>query len=150
MIHGVEEADEPRARDLTNCGCIPCLVREALQTVDVRDVELVRSSAGGVYVVTAGGELFTDLTLADVARRSRRLVRCHKQYLVNLDAVRAVVRGDGGTTLETRSGKVVPVGRRLVGTVKRLLSLAPWSSSSGSGRPAPGVPAREHAREHLA
>jgi two-component system LytT family response regulator len=103
---------------------IPCLGREqSIKLVDVSAVELVRSSEGGVYVVTAAAELFTDLTLAVLEARARPLVRCHKQYLVNLDAVSEVVREAGGTTLKTRSGKHVPVSRRLVGTLKERLGI---------------------------
>jgi len=104
---------------------IPCLGREqTIKLVDVSAVELVRSSAAGVYVVTAASEVFTELTLSVLEARARPLVRCHKQFLVNLDAVAEVVREPGGTTLRTRSGKQVPVSRRLVGMLKERLGIA--------------------------
>jgi two-component system LytT family response regulator len=94
---------------------VPCSAAQAIRLVDVGDIEFVRSSAAGVYVVTASGEQFTELTLRVLETRTGVLTRCHKQYLVNLAHVREIVRApDGGALLRTRSGKEVPVSRRLL------------------------------------
>ena len=94
---------------------IPCAGQRSIKLVDVEDVELVRSGDAGVYVVTASGELFTELTLRVLEAKVPRLVRCHKQYLVNLAQIDEIVPdGPDGPLLRTRSGNEVPVSRRLL------------------------------------
>jgi two-component system, LytTR family, response regulator len=96
-------------------GRVPCSGPSSIRLVDVEDIEFVRSSAAGVYVVTAEAELFTEGTLRVLETRTGVLSRCHKQYLVNLQRVEAIVRADDGTAaLRMRSGRTVPVSRRLL------------------------------------
>ncbi len=98
---------------------VPCSGPQSFKLVDVADIEFVRSSAAGVYVVTPGGELFTELTLRVLERGTGPLMRCHRQYLVNLAHVREISRPKGGATvLRTSSGKEVPVSRRLLPKLK--------------------------------
>jgi len=101
---------------------IPCLAGRAIKLVDVPDVEFVRSSEAGVYVVTAKQELFTELTLKVLEERAP-LVRCHKQVLVNVDQVDEVSLEEGLAVLRTRSGKSVPVSRRHLAGLRRLLEI---------------------------
>ena len=103
---------------------VPCSGPQTIRLVDVADIEFVRSSAAGVYVVTAAGELYTDLTLRVLETRTSKLTRCHKQYLVNLANVQELARSkDGSALLLTRSGKQVPVSRRLLGRLKAALGV---------------------------
>jgi two-component system LytT family response regulator len=91
--------------------------------VDLAEVESVRSSEAGVYVVTAGGEHFTELTLRVLEERAG-LVRCHKQHLVNPDRIEEILLGDEeGATLRTRSGGLVPVSRRFLAALKERLGV---------------------------
>jgi two-component system, LytTR family, response regulator len=101
---------------------IPCLSARAIKLVDVPDVEFVRSSEAGVYVVTAKAELFTELTLKVLEERAG-LVRCHKQFLVNVDQVDQISIEDGLAVIRTRSGKDVPVSRRHLPGLKALLDI---------------------------
>ncbi len=103
---------------------VPCSAAHAIRLVDVEEIEFVRSSAAGVYVVTREGELFTELTLRVLETRTGKLTRCHKQYLVNLAHVREIARaGDGTARLRTRSGEEVPVSRRLLVKLKDTLGI---------------------------
>ena len=101
---------------------IPCLAGKAIKLVDLADVELVRSSDAGVYVVTAKGELFTELTLRVLEERAG-LVRCHKQFLVNIDQVDEIRLGEGLATIRTRSGKDAPVSRRFLAQLRDQLHI---------------------------
>jgi len=101
---------------------IPCLVARAIKLVDVPDVEFVKSSDAGVYVVTAKGELFTELTLRVLEERGR-LVRCHKQFLVNIDQVDEIRIEEGLAVIRTRSGQQVPVSRRHLPGLRELLEI---------------------------
>jgi two-component system, LytTR family, response regulator len=101
---------------------LPCLAGRAVKLVDVADVEFVRSSEAGVYVVTAGAELFTELTLKVLEERTG-LVRCHKQFLVNLDKIDEISLEEGLGTIRTRSGKEVPVSRRHLQRLREQLGI---------------------------
>jgi len=65
--------------------------------------------------VTARGEFLTELTLTVLEAKTRHLVRCHKQFLVNIRQIDEIVRQDPGSALlKTRSGRQVPVSAVLV------------------------------------
>lgn len=102
---------------------IPCQGNRSIRLVDLAEVEAVRSSEAGVYVVTAGGEHFTELTLRVLEERAGFL-RVHKQHLVNVDRVVELLFGDeDGSTVRTRSGHTVPVSRRFLPLLKQRLGL---------------------------
>lgn len=101
---------------------VPCLAGRAVKLVDLAEVEFVRSSEAGVYVVSAAGELFTELTLKVLEERAG-LVRCHKQFLVNLDKIDEITLEDGLGVIRTRSGKSVPVSRRYLARLRQQLEI---------------------------
>jgi two-component system LytT family response regulator len=101
---------------------IPCLAGKAIKLVDLAEIELVRSSEAGVYVITAKAELFTELTLRVLEERAG-MVRCHKQFLVNVDQVDEILLEEGIATIRTRSGKQAPVSRRFVQKVREKLEI---------------------------
>jgi two-component system LytT family response regulator len=101
---------------------IPCLAGRAIKLVDLSEVEFVKSSDAGVYVVTPKGELFTELTLKVLEDRAG-LVRCHKQFLVRVEAIDEIHFDEGLGSIRTRSGKDVPVSRRFVAKIRERLEL---------------------------
>lgn len=101
---------------------VPCLSGRAIKLVDLAEIELVRSSEAGIYVVTARGELFTELTLKVLEDRAG-LVRCHKQFLVNLDHIDEIHLEDGLGVIRTRSGKELPVSRRYLAKLRQRLQI---------------------------
>jgi two-component system LytT family response regulator len=102
---------------------IPCQGVRSIRLVDLAEVESVRSSEAGVYVVTAAGEHFTELTLRVLEERTG-LFRCHKQHLVNVDRVEEILLGDEeGATVRTRSGRTVPVSRRFLAALKERIGV---------------------------
>ena len=102
---------------------IPCMGKNSIKLVDVGDVEFVRSGVAGVYVVTAKGEFFTELTLK-VLESKTDLVRCHRQYLVNVKEIDEIVRQDPtGVVLAMKSGKSIPTSRRFLLKLKDQLGI---------------------------
>lgn len=102
---------------------IPCLSARGIRLVDAADVEAVRSSEAGVYLLTASGEHFTELTLRVLEERAGFL-RVHKQHLVNADRVEEIeLEGEDGAVVRTRSGQRVPVSRRFLSALKSRLGL---------------------------
>jgi two-component system LytT family response regulator len=103
---------------------IPCMGSQSIKLIDTSEVEFVRSSEMGVHVVTSRGEFLTELTLTVLEAKTRHLVRCHKQFLVNIRQIDEIIRQDPSTaTLKTRSGKQVPVSRRFLVQLKELLGI---------------------------
>jgi two-component system LytT family response regulator len=91
---------------------IPCLHSLRIKLINTADVEYVRSGETGVYVICQNGEFYTDLTL-QVLETKTGLVRCHKQFLINIDLVDEIIlRENGAADIKTKSGRRVPVSRR--------------------------------------
>ncbi|HET9596284.1 MAG TPA: two-component system response regulator BtsR [Anaeromyxobacteraceae bacterium] len=102
---------------------LPCLAQRAIKLVAIAEVEYVRSSEAGVYVVTAGGEYYTELTLAVLEARAK-LLRCHKQFLVNVDRIDEISLEENSLgVIRTKSGKSVPVSRRHLTKLRAALGL---------------------------
>lgn len=102
---------------------VPCLGPRTIKLVPVADIEVVKSTLSGVYVVCAHGEYSTDVTLHVLEARAG-LLRCHKQYLLNASAVDEISLGDASNvTVRTRSGHTVPVSRRHLPRVRELLGI---------------------------
>jgi two-component system LytT family response regulator len=102
---------------------IPCQGTRSIKLVPLGEVEYVKSSAAGVYVVSAAGELFTDLTLKVLEERAG-LLRCHKQFLVNIERVDEITFGEHQlAVIRTRAGHEVPVSRRHLPALRERLGL---------------------------
>jgi two-component system, LytTR family, response regulator len=102
---------------------IPCLAARAIKLVAMADVEFVRSSEAGVYVVTAAGEYYTELTLSVLEARAK-LLRCHKQFLVNVDRIDEISLAENSlAVIKTKSGQTVPVSRRHLPKLRTALGL---------------------------
>lgn len=103
---------------------IPCHGVNRIVLVKVPQVDYVSSRTSGVYVVDADGhEHFTELTLRTLEERSA-LVRCHRQHLVNLDAIVEIRLGENGAAdILSRNGHQVPVSRRYLKPLKERLGI---------------------------
>jgi two-component system LytT family response regulator len=113
----------PRAYANPSLERVPCLRGNRIKLVPVGEIELVRSDLTGVHVVSGEGEFFTELTLKVLEERAD-LVRCHKQYLLNLDRLDEITLLDSGLAeVRTRCGYTVPVSRRYLKTLRERLQL---------------------------
>lgn len=102
---------------------IPCCSFNRIKLVNMADVEFVRSDLAGVYVVTPKGEYYTELTLKVLENRAK-LVRCHRQYLVNIDAMDEILLHENlAAQIQTRSGRLLPVSRRHLRRLKERLGI---------------------------
>ncbi|QIZ77007.1 two-component system response regulator BtsR [Ferrimonas lipolytica] len=98
---------------------LPCYSHKRLKIVDVSEVEYVFSDVSGVHVATSEGTYHTQLTLK-VIEQQPTFIRCHRQYLVQADAVAEIILLDGGNAeIETRSNQKVPVSRRYLKPLKQ-------------------------------
>jgi two-component system LytT family response regulator len=104
---------------------VPCSGHNRIVLLRVDEIEYAASKLSGVYVAGADGEeRFTELTLRTLEERAP-LLRCHRQYLVNPDAIAEIELGEAGLAeILTRGGKRLPVSRRYLRELKEKLGLA--------------------------
>jgi two-component system, LytTR family, response regulator len=97
---------------------IPCIARNRILLVALEDVEFVHSELCGVQVVCSNRQGVTELTLKLLQERTP-LIRCHRQYLVNLHQIAEIeLLENGAAEIITRSEKRVPVSRRHLREIK--------------------------------
>jgi two-component system LytT family response regulator len=103
---------------------IPCLSSNRIWLLQLEDVAFVSSRIGGVYVTGQDGkETFTELTLRTLEVRTP-LLRCHRQYLVNMDYLKEIRLEDKNQAeLLLRDGQIVPVSRRYLKSLKETVGL---------------------------
>lgn len=103
---------------------IPCFGQHHVQLVRMEEVEYVASGVSGVCVVTTdGSELPTELPLHILQDRTP-LLRCHRQYLVNIDFIEKINFLENGLAeIRTRRGQNIPVSRRFFPQIKERLGI---------------------------
>ena len=103
---------------------IPCIGRNRILLLCLDDVEYIRSEITGVQVIATAQQGMTELTLKILQERTG-LLRCHRQYLVNVDHIAEIeLLENGAAEIVTRSGKRVPVSRRHLREIKDKLLIA--------------------------
>ncbi len=102
---------------------IPCHLSSRIKLISLSDVEYVKSDFSGVHVITSMGEFFTELTLRVIEDRTAFL-RCHKQFLVNIDQVDEILFGQNCLAqITTKSGRTIPISRRHLRKLKEKLGI---------------------------
>lgn len=102
---------------------IPCLLGNRIKLINLDDVEYISTGSAGVHAVTDEGEYFTEVTLKALEERSN-LLRCHKQYLVNVETINEIILLEGGLgKITTKSDKEIPISRRYLKLIKKKLHL---------------------------
>jgi len=92
-----------------------------IKLVDLEQVVYITSTVSGVQVTTMEGEHFTEVTLKVLEERTK-LLRCHKQFLINIDYIKEIVLLEGNMArIVTRVGKTIPVSRRNLKIIKKKL-----------------------------
>ncbi len=101
---------------------VPCIMCNRIKLIHVPDIEYVRSSQSGIYVVCPAGEFYTELTLKLFETRTN-LIRCHKQYLVNLNHVDEIIFHESSQAeIKMKTSKWVPVSRRYLKILKEKMA----------------------------
>lgn len=103
---------------------IPCSGHSRIYLLQMEEVAFVSSRLSGIYVTSnEGKEGLTELTLRTLESRTS-LLRCHRQYLVNMTQLQEIRLEDNGQAeLLLRSGQTVPVSRRYLKPLKKSLGL---------------------------
>lgn len=102
---------------------VPCLLTNRIKLVGTAEVEYVESDLTGVHVVTSKGRYFTGLTLKVFENRTD-FIRCHKQFLVNIDHIDEILLNENLLAqITTKSGRIIPVSRRHLKKLKEKLAI---------------------------
>jgi two-component system, LytTR family, response regulator len=100
---------------------IPCILSSKIKLINTAQIEYVKSTVAGIYVVCPAGEFFTELSLKVIEDKTN-LVRCHKQFLINLDQVDEIVLQENMLAeIRTKTGKLIPISRRHLKILKENL-----------------------------
>lgn len=103
---------------------IPCTGHSRIYLMKTGQVMFASSRQSGVYVTGPEGEqCFTELTLKTLESRTP-LIRCHRQYLVNMAHVREIqLEQCGQAEIRLSNGQALPVSRRYLKSLKQQLGL---------------------------
>ncbi|MFM2588952.1 two-component system response regulator BtsR [Vibrio sp. TBV020] len=100
---------------------IPCVGLNRIVIIPTKDVEFAYSDISGVHVQTHDQKADSQLTLK-VLEEKTSLVRCHRQYLVNIQAIKEIKLLENGLAeIITVSTHPLPVSRRYLKTLKEML-----------------------------
>ncbi|MDX2319869.1 MAG: two-component system response regulator BtsR [Moritella sp.] len=102
---------------------VPCIGHNRILIVATQDIEFAHSGLSGVYINTGKQVATSQLTLK-ILEEKTPLIRCHRQYLVNLKAVKEIQLLDNSLAeIMTNSGQTLPVSRRYLKLLKQRLGI---------------------------
>ncbi|NOH81245.1 two-component system response regulator BtsR [Vibrio sp. RE86] len=100
---------------------VPCIGLNRIVIIPTKDVEFAYSDIGGVHVQTHDQKADSQLTLK-VLEEKTPLIRCHRQYLVNIQSIKEIKLLENGLAeIITVSNHPLPVSRRYLKTLKEML-----------------------------
>lgn len=103
---------------------VPCCGRNRIFLIGLDEIEYIHTDVTGIHVVASDRQGMTELTLKILQERTP-FIRCHRQYLVNLDQVSEIVlQENGAAEIVTSSGKRIPASRRHLRVLKDRLLIA--------------------------
>ncbi len=100
---------------------VPCIGLNRIMIIATHEIEFAFSDIAGVHIQTVDQRASCQLTLKTLEQKTP-LLRCHRQYLINLKAIKEIKLLDNGLAeIITRSGNLVPVSRRFLKELKEKL-----------------------------
>ncbi|MBK1686675.1 two-component system response regulator BtsR [Rubrivivax gelatinosus] len=104
---------------------IPCYGLHSVVFVQATDVEFVEARTTGIYVSDLDGHEHPTALRLNILQQRTQLLRCHRQYLVNVDLVHKLQYLESGLAeFVTRRGRVIPISRRLLPEIKERLGIS--------------------------
>ena len=100
---------------------VPCIGLNRIMIIPTLEIEFAYSDICGVHVQTPIQAATSQLTLK-ILEEKTPLVRCHRQYLVNVKAIKEIKLLENGLAeILTHSQHPIPVSRRYLKTLKERL-----------------------------
>lgn len=104
-----------------NLDQVPCIGLNRIMIIATHEIEFAHSDISGVHVQTPQQSATSQLTLK-VLEEKTPLVRCHRQYLVNVKAIKEIKLLENGLAeILTHSQHPIPVSRRYLKPLKERL-----------------------------
>jgi two-component system LytT family response regulator len=104
---------------------IPCYGLHSVVFVQATDVEFVEARTTGIYVSDLDGQEHPTALRLNILQQRTNLLRCHRQYLINVDLVHKLQYLESGLAeFVTRRGRVIPISRRLLPEIKERLGIS--------------------------
>jgi two-component system LytT family response regulator len=120
-MHRYDFSELPEANRLRQ---IPCFSQNNIIFLTMDQVECIESRASGIYVSDLDGHERPTALRLNVLQQRTSLLRCHRQFLVNVDLVQKLRYLESGLAeFITRSGRAIPISRRLLPEIKERLGL---------------------------
>jgi two-component system LytT family response regulator len=102
---------------------IPCTGHNRIMLVPAEEVECAFSDISGVHISTGEQTSTTQLTLKTLEEKTA-LLRCHRQYLVNLKTIKEIKLLENGLAeIITQHNHTIPVSRRHLKELKETLGI---------------------------
>lgn len=102
---------------------IPCHQNHQTKLIRLEDLEYAFSDLSGVHVWYNQCQMHTQITLKVLEERTD-MIRCHRQYLVQPDAIREINQTeDGNAKAITMSGQEIPVSRRYFKAIRDIFGI---------------------------
>ena len=103
---------------------IPCFGQHHVLLLKMEEVEYVASKIAGVSVTSVNGEEFPTALPLHILQERTPLLRCHRQYLVNVDRITKIHFLENGLAeIITSGGHTIPISRRFLGAIKERLGI---------------------------
>jgi two-component system LytT family response regulator len=119
-----QQSTTPAALSAITPACldqVPCIGLNRIVIIPAQEVEFAYSDISGVHVQTHEQQATSQLTLK-VLEEKTPLVRCHRQFLVNIKAIKEIKLLENGLAeIITVSDHPIPVSRRYLKTLKEML-----------------------------
>ncbi|MDD1795482.1 two-component system response regulator BtsR [Enterovibrio sp. ZSDZ42] len=102
---------------------VPCMGHNRIVLIPTPNVESVYTDLSGVHVRSADQTASTQLTLKTLEDKTP-LLRCHRQYLVNVQHIREITLLENGLAeVITTSNFTIPISRRYLKALKEVIGL---------------------------
>ncbi|MDR3435805.1 two-component system response regulator BtsR [Telmatospirillum sp.] len=103
---------------------IPCFGHHLVLLLKIEEVEYVSSTDAGIYVMNVNGEELPTALPLNVLQERTKLLRCHRQFLVNVESIRKMSFLESGLAeFITQQGHTVPISRRFLPRIKERLGI---------------------------
>lgn len=102
---------------------VPCTGHNRILLLATADIECAFSDLTGVSISTGSQQACSQLSLK-ILEDKTTLFRCHRQYLVNLKAIKEIQLLDNNLAeIITLTGRVIPVSRRYLKALKQSIGI---------------------------
>lgn len=102
---------------------VPCSGHNRILIIPVPNIESAFSDLAGVHIQTPD-QVFTSQLTLKILEEKTTLIRCHRQYLVNLAHIKEIKLLENGLAeIHTQSSATIPVSRRYLKTIKESFCL---------------------------